>query len=219
LPENDVAGANEFDGILAGEFLKQYDADFDFGAGKLNLFLQDHCAGQVVYWTPPAVAVVPFGLDASNHITFRVELDGKRLDAMLDTGATSSVLNLNDARRSFGVDVKSPDVEKIGELVGGFTANIYRRRFKSLAFEGVSISNPVLVLMPDLMTGTSVAAPKKGSLISEGRKGLPSLILGMSTLAQMHVYIAYKERKLYITDSKAQASPRPHERRDHQDGH
>jgi predicted aspartyl protease len=208
LPNSDASGTAEFDGILGGEFFKQYDADLDFTSGKLNLFLQDHCAGQVVYWAPVA-AVVPFTLNASNHITFRVELDGKRIQAMLDTGASNTVLNLTDARRTFAVDVSAADVEKVGELTGGYTASIYRRRFKTLAFEGVTIDNPMIVLMPDMMNGTVIATPQTGSLISGDRSGLPSLILGMSTLSRMHVYIAYKERKLYITSASPQGAPAP----------
>src|SRR4051812_7932900 len=75
LPANNVANsrAGEFDGILSGELLKQYDADFDFASHKLNLFSQDHCAGNVVYWKSPIVAVVPFSLDDGNHITFPME--------------------------------------------------------------------------------------------------------------------------------------------------
>ena len=38
------------------------------------------------------------------------------------------------------------------------------------------------------------------------RSGLPDMILGMNTLSQMHVYIAYKERKLYITAANPQAA-------------
>ena len=39
-----------------------------------------------------------------------------------------------------------PDVEKVGELTGGYSANMYRRRFKSLAFEGVTVSNPMIMM-------------------------------------------------------------------------
>ena len=186
-------GPEEFDGILAGEFFKQYDADFDFGAGRLNLFLQDHCPGQVVYWQAPTVAVVPFQLNRSNHISFEVELDDKKVDAILDTGATNTVLNMYDARITFRVDVNAPDVEKIGDLSG---ANVYQRRFKTLAFEGVTINDPLIVLMPNLMK-------------SPGSRGLPGLILGMSALRQMHVYVAYKERKLYITAANPQSTITP----------
>jgi predicted aspartyl protease len=207
LPDNEAQGTSEFDGILGAEFFKQYDADLDFASGKLNLFLQDHCAGEVVYWPAAAVAVVPFRLNASNHITFRIKLDDKQLKAMLDTGASSTVLNLTDARRTFAVDVNAADVEKVGELTGGYTASIYRRQFKTLAFEGVTIDNPMIVLMPDMMSGAGQPALQTGSLIGAGRAGLPALIVGMSTLSRMHVYIAYKERKLYMTAANPLPAP------------
>ena len=189
----------EFDGLLGSEFLKQYDVDLDFGAGRFNIFLHDHCAGQVVYWPAPAVAVVPFQLDSDDDIRLRVELDGKPINAMLDTGASSTFLTLNDARRHFGVDVNGPDVEKAGELMGS-GATTYSRRFKTLAFEGVVVANPMIVMVPDLMNSPgSSYEPESAYLTSRRRTGLPPLILGMSTLSQMHLYIAYKERKLYIT--------------------
>ena len=206
----DSGGMNEFDGILGAEFFKQYDTDLDFNSGKLNLFLQDHCPGQgVVYWPNTGVAAVPFRTNDSNHITFRVTLDGKQLDAMLDTGASTTVLNMNDARRLFSVDVNAPDVEKVGELTGGYTASIYRRQFKTLAFEGVTIDNPMITLRPDMMNGAVVEQAQTGSLIGGSRRGLPSLILGMSTMADMHIYIAYKERKLYITTANPQSTIAP----------
>jgi predicted aspartyl protease len=203
----DSAGMNEFDGILGAEFFKQYDTDLDFNTGKLNLFLQDHCPGpMVVYWPNTGMAVVPFRTNDSNHITFRVALDGEQMEAMLDTGASTTTLNLNDARRLFSVDVNAPDVEKIGELTGGFTANIYRRQFKTLAFEGVTINNPMITLMPDMMNGAVGARAQTGSLIGS-RGGLSSLVLGMSTMSYMHIYISNKERKLYITVADPQAAP------------
>ncbi len=204
----DSGGMNEFDGVLGGEFFKQYDTDLDFNSGKINLFVQDHCPGQVVYWPNTGVAVVPFRADASNHITFRVELDGKQLEAGLDTGASTTVLNLDDARRTFSVDVNAPDVEKVGELTGGYTANIYRRQFKTLAFGGVTIDNPMITLLPDMMNGAVGRQSQTGSLIGS-RGGLPGLILGMSTMADMHIFISYKERKLYITTVNPQAAPSP----------
>jgi hypothetical protein len=202
LPANNVANsrAGEFDGILSGELLKQYDADFDFDSHKLNLFSQDHCPGNVVYWKSPIVAVVPFSLDDGNHIIFPMELDGTRIDVTLDTGAARTALNLNTAQRRLNVDINAPDVQKIGEITGGFSANVYRRRFKTLAAGGVSLLDPEVDLVPDLVTGTVSQARNTGSLIAD-KKGLPDMLLGMSTLTQLHVYIAYKERKLYMTAS------------------
>ncbi len=128
---------------------------------------------------------------------------------ILDTGASTTVLNLDVARRTFRVDVNAPDVEKVGEVDGGYTANIYRRRFKSIAFEGVTINDPMIMILPDMMGGVNPGDATHRLPHSRGRNGLPDVILGMNTLSQMHVYIAYKERKLYITAASPQAAPAP----------
>jgi predicted aspartyl protease len=194
---DDTEGRKTFDGILAPDFLRSFDLDFDFAAMKLNLMSPDHCEGKVVYWKAPAAATIPFQLDSAGHITLQLELDGKKVRAMLDTGASDTVLDIATARRDFKVDLNAPDVEKVGELNGAYTTNVYLRRFKALSFGGVTISNPAIELITDMMSGPPVA-PKTGSLMSAPR-ALPPLILGMSVLKQLHLYVAYKERKLYIT--------------------
>ncbi|HEY3636547.1 MAG TPA: retropepsin-like aspartic protease, partial [Rhizomicrobium sp.] len=64
------------DGNLAGtigaDLLRHYDVDIDFAAHRLALFSQDHCPGQVVYWTTGAVAVVPMHIVGSGHIVVPV---------------------------------------------------------------------------------------------------------------------------------------------------
>jgi predicted aspartyl protease len=198
----------EFAGILAPDFLQHFDADFDFAAHKLNLFSPDHCPGLVVYWQAPTVAVVPFNLEKGDHISFPMELDGKKVNAVLDTGAARTILNLTIAQRIFGVDVNAPDVEKVGQLNGGFSAAVYRRRFKTLSVQAVTVVNPMVFLLPDLVTGAVRQGPATGSLIGD-HGGLPDVLLGMPTLSQLHVYIAYKERKLYITVSNTAPASRP----------
>jgi predicted aspartyl protease len=209
----------EFAGFIGSDFLQGFDVELDFAANKLNLFSPDHCEGKVVYWQAPAVAVVPvqvinrvgqrpIGLrtrrpigsviqrQEQGDIAIQMELDGKRVDAVLDTGVATTSLDLDVARSQFNVDVHAPDVEKAGELKGGFTATVYRRRFKTLTFEGVTVANPMLELEPNLVSSGVRASPRTGSLLP---RDTAPLVLGMSTLSKLHVYIAYKERKLYIT--------------------
>jgi len=198
-----------FHGTLGPDFLTSIDLDFDFAANKLNIVSQNHCAGKVVYWHAPTLAVLPMTLDQSGHIIFRMQVDGRRVNGALDTGMTTTIMNLTTARQRFDVDVNAADVEKIGEVSGGgYNASAYRRRFKSIAFEGVTISNPMIDLLPDLMSGTSPGAPRTGSLVRPDR-ALPDVILGMSTLSQLHVYIAYNERKVYITPAGSGSAATP----------
>ncbi len=207
LPGDDNATTptvEDFAGVLGTDVLKNVDVEMDFGARTMNLIAPNQCGGNVVHWQAPAIAVVPITLDRFGQLTFRMELDGRRVTAMLDTGASTTILNLDTARRTFRIDVNGPDVEKVGELTGGYSANTYRRRFKSLAFEGVTMNNPMITIMPNMMGGVNPGTPRTGSLIRDERTGLPDVILGMNVLSEMHVYIAYKDRRLYLTAANPQ---------------
>jgi len=198
-----------FAGTLGPDLLQRFDADFDFASGKLNLISPGHCEGKVVYWTAPAIAIVPMHVAQFGHIIFPMTLDGKRVTVLLDTGASNTTMNLDVARRVFKVDVTSPDVEKVGEITGGYTANVYRRRFKTLEVDGVVVTDPLITLLPNMMG--SAPAPRTGSLTRDNDdvQGLPDVILGMSVLSKLHVYIAYKESKLYLSAGAPLAASPP----------
>jgi predicted aspartyl protease len=208
-PADRPTGRGSFDGIIGADMLTNVDADFDFGAKKLNLISQNHCDGKVVYWAAPALATIPFHFDKGGHIAFPLRLDDKRVNAMLDTGAYNTVLNLNIARRTFNVDTNAPDVEKIGELQGGFTANVYRKQFKTITLDGVTVTNPAIDLLPDMVSNPATPTLGAGSIIRDTDANLPDVILGMNVLSKLHVYIAYKEAKLYITAAGSQPAAAP----------
>jgi hypothetical protein len=84
----DYMMSRDDDGTLSPDILAAFDVDFDFANGKLNLFSQQHCEGQVVYWMKdPVAAVIPFRINEGNQITTFLDLDGKHVKATVDTGA------------------------------------------------------------------------------------------------------------------------------------
>lgn len=200
-PPPDTPG--HFDGSIGPDIFQLYDADFDFAHGKFNLFSQDHCPGQVVYWQAPSVVTIPFDTDVSGHVVFDVMLDGRKISAMLDTGAVSTNLNLATAERDFRVDVGDPDVERAGQITGNYTVDIYRRNFRTLSIGGLTIANPSVVLIPDMIT--SIRPPGRLGTLFRPRPALPPLVIGMPVLRLLHVYIAYGERRMYITAANPEA--------------
>jgi predicted aspartyl protease len=199
------------------------DIDLDFAERKLSFFSTDHCDGKVVYWPAGAVAVVPMRvaglregsaapgrlprrLISTEHIIIPVSLDGKQLDALVDTGAANTALKLPVAEERFGVDVNAPDMQAVGQLGAASSAKVYRKRFGTLSFEGVTVSNPVISLIPDQMTRSLGDQRQTGSLTRPTDTGLPDLIVGMDVLSKTHMYIAYGERKVYITAAAAPAA-------------
>jgi predicted aspartyl protease len=181
-------------GTIAPDILKFYDVDFDFGANVMNFFRQDHCEGQVIYWHPQVIAIIPFEIDTTGHIKFDITLDGIELEATLDTGASYNVLNQVIAERRFDLEFSPDAPEAIGSL-GNTKEIVYRHTFETLSLEGVEISRPTMNVLPDLwVSGLSRVF---------GGTRLPQAILGMPVLSQLHLYIAYGEKRLYVTAAES----------------
>jgi len=199
----DFAGNKDVAGILGPGILRFYDVALDVANRKLTLLSQDHCEGKVIYWKADAVVAIPMEVArASGHIVVPVLLDGHRLNAMIDTGATNSVLNLNVAESDFGLRPKSgPGMAIVGSLGDRGSSIIYQHTFKSLNFEGLAVANPAIDIIPDLEHGQIGRPPPTGTRINDpgAEQGLPDMMIGMDILRHLHLYVAYKEQKLYIT--------------------
>ena len=186
IPEGTMPG--DVDGVLAPNILRAYDDDFDFANAKFRLFSPEHCAGKVVYWTTEPAAEIPIMLDRVGHIEVPVLIDGKEIKATIDTGAWRSVLSLETARHLFNIDAKDP---KLAPAKGTSTPGTLHYPFESLMLKDVHVEHPDLVLVPDDVSHFYA------------ENGGPKLLLGMGILRQLHLYIAYREKKLYVTAAAA----------------
>lgn len=209
-PSGQDFGDTQIAGLLAPDILKNYDVDIDFGAGKFNLLSQDHCEGKVIYWKADVVAVVPIKVMASGHILLPVTLNGKQLTAMLDTGASNTTLSEPIAEQEFGLKMGTPDTPATGTLATRSAATTYHHVFDTLAIEGIAVSHTDIDIMPDFLkqVATEAATPETGSHLA-GRRAdetQQAMLLGMNILRHFHIYIAYKEDKIYITPATPPAN-------------
>jgi predicted aspartyl protease len=192
-----------FAGTLGSEVLVNFDVDVDFSANKFNLFSQDHCPGKVVYWAK-SYTDADARIDKHGDIAVTMSLDGRDVDAIVETGASVTTLNATDAKQIFGIDAESPGAEPVrsGDVPGAF-----RYRFKSLTLSGIAMPNPTILVLPDM-----VAAAARRELTGEKLQGyqgfeatthMPKLVLGADALRHLHIYIAYGEKKIYATAADA----------------
>jgi hypothetical protein len=123
---------------------------------------------------------------------------------MLDTGFSVTTINQSVARRLIGFDPDSPNVTQVGQIERdrGSPAAVYRMRAEKIEFEGITVNNPMVQVIPDLMSRATQTS-QIGSLLPRSEVGLPEVIIGMSVISKLHMYIAYKERKLYISAQTA----------------
>ena len=190
-------GAMVPSGMLGAEFLRAYDVDLDFGANKMNLISREHCAGNVLYWNSERLATLPMSVDNDGKIRFKMTLDGHELDAVLNTAIPMSTIRMNTAHNLYDVDNDTAGNQREGALENG--TPLYSHTFKSLAFEGLSISNPKLVLMPSLADAKIRHLEARGNPLKLVLPVQPQLVLGMAELRKLHVYIDYHNQTIYFT--------------------
>jgi predicted aspartyl protease len=190
-------------GVFGSDFLRPYDVDLDFTAMKMRLISQAHCEGKVIYWKPEVFAIVPFDVTNSGGILFSMTLDGKDMHVLLDTGATESMMRADVARRLFDLAPEHPDPHSVinNQAVPG----LFEHRFATLATDGFAIRNPAVTIYPDV-ADTQIKASQAWYEKSHGTQRA-DLVLGMRELTQLHIYIAYGERKLYLSPAAAAPSP------------
>ena len=199
--EADPSLGPPFAGLLSGDLLADYDVDIDFGSSRLNLFSPGTCGEHGLYWTGDAVAVIPFTLSGT-HITVPVMLDGQKLSAIIDTGAPVTTMSVDAAHRFFNLtgDALGKNLARASTVFAPSNA-VYVHQFSSLRFAGVTVNNPVTAITPVRPAGAA-----RGWWTPARRGTLPDLIIGMEILRTLHLYIDYKDRKLYVTGAGKNAA-------------
>jgi hypothetical protein len=185
-PDQKFADKSKADGLLAPDFMYAYDVDMDFGSDTLTFLSQDHCPGAVVVGDA-VVTEVPFKI-VDGHIGISVLVDGKPLQAIMDTGSTSTMIDWGIASQQFQVPPAPPpkyvDSERYGWKAAVLPPTSYK--FSNLSFGGVSINSPTLAL----------------GALNQKRP----VVLGMDMMRHLQIYMAFKERKLYISAAQMAAS-------------
>ncbi len=199
-PAGGAGGRNaDVAGVLGLGVLSHFDLELDLSNATLNLFDTEHCDGQVTYWNPASYAAIPFRFDFKGRIRLKVTIDGADLDAVLGTTAQQDTLNLDIAEDELKFDKTAAGVQRLPDRAGG--AEAYRARFKSLALEGISIDNPELLVLQDVQKQRMNQGPRVGSNIRANAEDNrePDVTLGLNMLTKLHIYIAFKEKKLYAS--------------------
>lgn len=180
-----------------------FDLDLDFAGGSAKLVSRDRCPGPPADWQAASIASLRFIVDGNGYLRIPVTVDGRKLEAVLDTGSPITTLDFGTASRSLRVRENDPALAKVAETSDGRA--VYSRPFGAVAFGDVSVADPTLILVPGI-TGRS-EGPPTGSRVDRDKKGtLAPLVIGMSVLRPLHLYFAFDEKRLYVAQGEAASS-------------
>ncbi|MGC3982294.1 MAG: hypothetical protein QM808_13655 [Steroidobacteraceae bacterium] len=192
-------------GMIGMSFFANVDFELDFVNRRLNLYSQEHCVGQVVYWANNYAAVPIREGDIGDRYLL-MELEGKKMQTALSTVAATTILNTDASKTLFGFDEKSDGVVSESNAAGD-TVSHYQAM--ALTTDGLEIMNAKIKLSaPSLKYCRFNEAADKESKAAgySSCSGIYPLSLGMNVLQKMHLYFAMREKVMYFTAAEANKS-------------
>ncbi len=179
-------------GTLGMDLLWRSDVEMDLAHKKMNLYRPGTCRGHVVYWADH-FDMVPLHRSPYGDFYFPMRLDGRTLEAAFSTGNSATTLRTDVAKRVYGFDRSSAEVES-AKLPDGRTMQF---RTMQLAAAALKLTDERVFLLD--ASNQCVLARKADGIGYENCFGAYPLMLGASVLSKLHVYIATAENLLYFT--------------------
>jgi predicted aspartyl protease len=205
-PSGGRGGGGGGAGLFSLNHMLPYDVDVDFGTDKLRFFDQDHCPGGVLYWQASAVGVAPITIDGG-RVTIPVELDGKAVTGVIDTAAATTSIKVAVGEKLLGLTMGSPETPIT-------TPNNYAHTLASFRLGTFGLRNYRIAIEPNTTIDSGLAVKMAQIRSDAAQRALekPEIRIGMDLLRRLHLYMAFGEKKLYITPASprtAAAAPTP----------
>jgi predicted aspartyl protease/tetratricopeptide (TPR) repeat protein len=173
-------------GLLGQNILGVGDVEYDLGNGAIRLMRSSGCSGKdsLAYWAgqrPVSDLAIDYRDAAHPHTIGTVLLNGAKVRAVFDTGASTSMLSLSAARRA-GLSPSSPGVVPSGAArgLGRSTVQTWLAPVESLKIGTEEVRN-IKIRMADI--------------------DLPEadILIGADFFLSHRVYVANGLRRMYFT--------------------
>ena len=171
-----------YDGILGAPFLFQTDVEISLATKQLTFFVPEKCGGTFLGYWGQDVQAVPLRRHDQDHMNpkFFVRINGKELEAMIDTGAFASMMTADAARRA-GIDLNGPSVTR-GTDVGGIGDYTASRWHAKTTFQ----------IGEEIVQNAEIGIENSGLNMAD-------VVLGADFLRAHRVLISVSQNKLYFS--------------------
>lgn len=171
-----------YDAIVGAPFLLQADMELSLATKELRFFRPLKCGERHLAYWDQAATVIPFepNFHTSPNPRFTVHVNGKKMLAMIDTGADSTFIGLRAARRA-GMKLDAPGVTRQNDAAG---IGVSRVAHWNTMFDTFQIGDE------------KVSNAQVGVLEWEGDV---DVLLGADFLRAHRVLFAMSQQKLYIS--------------------
>jgi beta-lactamase regulating signal transducer with metallopeptidase domain len=205
--DQDMGRAKPYDGLMTGDFFRQYDVELDFARNKLNYLTPGSCndPDQVAYWPHAAVAAIPM-TSLGGKIQVEVSIQGHEIPAVIDTSSPHTVMRRDIAELMLGLKADTPDMMPDGDAKDGIGLQVYRHTFAKISFAGgvIAYNVPALIQTNSMFhdIDRTPVLGQRATFIADPRQRIPGLTLGMDVLGQLHLYAVHGQQMLYVTAAR-----------------
>ena len=177
------------DGLMGQNLLQDFDVEYDLGHGAIHLWRTSGCGSAVLaYWLKPGEEYSSMPVESTDQrnpqTTGYAYVNGKRIRVTFDTGAYTSVLSMEAARRA-GIKTDSAGVSEAGYSrgLGRGMVKSYVGRFDSFKVgDGEEIHNAKLRFADIDLRFTD-------------------MLLGADFFISHRIFVGNKEHKIFLSYS------------------
>lgn len=182
-----VGGTDIGGGLLGANLLDLADLELDLAHGKLTLFKAEHCdKTALAYWVKDGkynvADIEPSDNRSDRRTFFTVIINGKKVRALLDSGAYATVLSRSAAERA-GIDLKATEVKK-GQATIGVGAKPVRTW---------------IVNVDSFSVGSETIQHSQMQVLDGDIGGDTDMLLGVDFILAHRMFIANSKKKAYFT--------------------
>lgn len=177
-----------FDAIVGADFLLQADMELSMADHTMQFFRASGCGDTfLAYWDRNAMEIPFIGTTAASHghkPMVAVELNGVKLKAILDTGASITTVTRHAAELA-GVRMDAPGVRKGNRIsgVGDTLLDSWIVDFKRFRIGDETVNNPQMLVSDD----------------SRAVEGEADVVLGDDFLRAHHILFAMSQDRIYMS--------------------
>ena len=179
IPDADAPGSS-IDGLLGRDYLSLFDLDLDIPSRRLTLYQPDGCSGRFIPW-PERTIAIPLTQPTESALLLQVVVDGVALRALLDTGASASLIAAPGMYR-LGLDragsTTDPHVQVSG--LGIRVTPMARHGFQTMRIGGLTIDQPHLLVSAVRLLPVA------------------DMLLGCDWMMTRRVWILYATRQIFV---------------------
>ena len=191
MPVADLPGGSRpgpaYAALLGADVLAAYDLEISFPENRVRLWQTANCRGAYALWGG-TYGTVPLEVRRSGHLRMSLSIDGKPVTALLDTGASGSILT-EDAAERIGVTPSMLAADPAGTN-RGITGKIMADRMHR--FGTVQIG-------PETMAATM--------RVSAIRLSQADMLLGADWMRSRRVWISWANKKVFVQHASAARAP------------